>query len=250
MIRLTAHLHSYRLRHSRGGASGTGRLAAALPLRSQRTSFWTNSVYSRLAQRQLQNKDVTVHDGTSRDFLGRYQQRAAQAVQQGEDGLQEIGVGLLEYIADTRNLRCAWDYLAEHGGYAPGPNGLRYDDLEQAEIWDLLRTLSDAITRDTYRPGPSRAIRIPKSSGHGHRTLRLQNIEDRVVQRGIVQIIQPLLDPAFDNDSYGFRPGRDRQHALATADYLTTECGFDVWVSASTIIEGVLIRINEGRMIA
>lgn len=187
-------------------------------------------MYTRLTKRQLRNKDVTVHEGTSRDFLGWHKRLAAQAAQKGEDGLREIGPALLEYITNTRNLRCAWDYLAEHGGYGPGPNRLRYDDFENAEIWELLRALSKAVEAGTYRPGPDRAIRIPKSSGRGHRTLRLQDIQDRVVQRGIVQIIQPLLDPSFDEDSYGYRPRRDRQHALARADVLTTTAGSGVWV--------------------
>jgi len=70
--------------------------------------------------------------------------------------------------------------------------------LPALDFWDLLRALSKAINDGTYRPGPDRTTRIAKSSRRGHRTLRLQNIEDRVVQRGIVQIIQPLLDPGFD----------------------------------------------------
>jgi len=182
----------------------------------------------------------------SRNFVGRYERLAAQAVQEGEHGLQEIGVALLEYIADTRNLRCAWDYLAGVGGETPGLNCLRYKDLDDAEVWDLLRALSIAIRAATYHPGPERAIRIPKASGRGYRTLRLQNIEDRVVQRGIVQIIQPLLDPGFDDDSYGFRPGRDRQHALARADYLTTERGLGIWIVDD--VKDAFDNIPRGRL--
>jgi integrase len=112
------------------------------------------------------------------------------------------------------------DYLRRHGGAAPGPNGKTYDDFTNREVWELLLAISRAIRSGTYRPGPDREVKIPKASGRGHRTLRLQNIEDRVVARAIVQIIQLLLDPGFDEYSYGYRPGLDRRHALATAIHL------------------------------
>ena len=50
---------------------------------------------------------------------------------------------LLSRTADTRNLRMAWDYLASNGGQAPGPDGLHYDDLDDREIWTLLRDSSE-----------------------------------------------------------------------------------------------------------
>ena len=50
------------------------------------------------------------------------------------------------------------------------------------------------------------------------------------MHRGIAQIIQPLFEPEFDDDSFGFRPGRDRRHALARAEQLTTSKGLQYWV--------------------
>jgi len=111
------------------------------------------------------------HEGDHRDFLRRHERAANEAVQKGRVGLEEIGPQLLDRTADTRTLRIAWDHLKQYGGQAPGPNRLTYDSLENSEVWQLVRVLRQAIKADTYRPGPERKVRIPKTSGKGHRTL-------------------------------------------------------------------------------
>jgi retron-type reverse transcriptase len=121
---------------------------------------------------------------------------------------------------DTRNLRVAWDYLAASGGQAPGPDGWSYADLDHHETWALLRQLHRALEGGSYGPGPERRIQIPKTSGRGHRTLRLQNIVDRVVQRAVLQVLEPVLDPRFVDNSFGFRPRRGREQALARVEHL------------------------------
>jgi hypothetical protein len=52
----------------------------------------------------------------------------------------------------------------------------------------------------------------------GTRTLTIHDIEDRCVARGIAQVIQPLFEARFSNESFGFRPGLDRRHALLRAE--------------------------------
>src|ERR1019366_4129 len=68
--------------------------------------------------------------------------------------------------------------------------------------------------------GKSRTVKVRKTSGNGTRQLTLLDLFDRVVQRAAVQILQPLLDPLFLPFSLGFRPNRDREHALARAEAL------------------------------
>jgi ribonuclease HI len=153
-------------------------------------------------------------------MLRRYEKAAAQAVMEGPKGVRKIGPDLCEYATDLRILREAWNFLKMHGGAAPGPNGRTYTDYGNHEVWEMLRAYSESIRKGTYRPGPDRIVPISKGGNRGTRTLRLQDIHDRVVARAIVEIIQPLLDPGFDPYSFGFRPGLDRLHALATAMHL------------------------------
>jgi RNA-directed DNA polymerase len=173
---------------------------------------------------------VDHHAGDNREFLRRCQNVVGQAQSNGQHGHERIALQLYHWITDERNLRAAWDHLSTYGGHSPGPNGLRYADLSDRETWSLMRCLRDAIRSDLYRLGPVRKKRIPKLLGNGYRTLWLQNVEDRVVARAIVQIIQPILDPRFDKASFGFRPGLSRIHALATADAYTTGCGSRCWI--------------------
>jgi RNA-directed DNA polymerase len=144
---------------------------------------------------------------------------------------REFTAALFQRTADTRNLRCSWDHLAKGDGQAPGIDGLRYDDLADHEVWDLIRVVNRAILDDTYRHDKDRKVKIRKSSGKGYRTLSIPTIVDRMVQRGITQMIEPYLDPQFDVNSFGFRPGGDINKALARAEELTIQGDRWVWLT-------------------
>ena len=139
---------------------------------------------------------------------------------------------LMRYVADTRTLRRAFDHLSRKGGQAPGPDGRRYDDFHSTELWDLLKELRKEIRESRYEPGPERTITKSKGPGRGDRILTLQNIEDRVVQRATVEVIQPLLDPLFDSRSFGYRPRRRLTQALATANALAIGEERFIWLTA------------------
>jgi retron-type reverse transcriptase len=134
------------------------------------------------------------HTGHHR-AVERFQQVIREQVDVGRAGLQELAPNLLDLVADIRNLRTSWDYLAKEGGDAPGPNGLTYRALSTGELIEMLQQLQELILAGEYRPGPSRTVKISKLSGNGTRTLTLQDIQDRVVARACVQILQPLLQP-------------------------------------------------------
>jgi group II intron reverse transcriptase/maturase len=189
---------------------------------------------------------VGAHEGTAWDFLRRHERAATKAARQGLGAIREMGPDLLGRLADTRNLWCAWQYLAHHGGAAPGPDGLTYQDLERHEVRETCRTLSRAILEGHYHPGPDRKVQIPKRDGRT-RPLRLQSIVDRVAQRAFVQIIQPLLDPHFDDRSHGYRPHRDRQHALAQADWLAGHGNRYCWVTED--IRDAFEHVPHGRLL-
>ncbi|MEQ9379827.1 MAG: reverse transcriptase domain-containing protein [Pirellulales bacterium] len=142
-------------------------------------------------------------------------------------------------------MKLALEQLQLEGGQSPGPNGLRYDDLDHYLVWDMIRALSDSIRAGTYQPGPTRSVKIPKSSG-GTRTLTLANIEDRVVSKAALMVIQPMLDPTFDACSFGGRPGRDRLNALAEAKYQTETQGRRIWVIED--IQSAFDKVPFGRL--
>ena len=163
---------------------------------------------------------VAAHEGDFRDVLCRHERAAREAARGTRQQRHEFAGCLLDRVADPRNLMCAIDSIVIGGDKAPGPNGLRLEELSRQEQWALARSESDAITSGTYRPGPVRRKQIRKTSGTGFRTLEIPNVEDKVAQKAIVLALQPLIDPIFDNRSFGFRPGLGREQALVEASML------------------------------
>jgi retron-type reverse transcriptase len=153
---------------------------------------------------------------------------------------------LLPRTADTRNLRLAWDHLAAEGGQAPGLDGLRFDQLEEYEVWRLVRTLGVALKDDTYRPGPDRKVAIPKG-GTGTRTLSIPSVVDRLVQRAVVQVLQPYLDRFLGDGCLGYRPGVDINTAVALAERLAVEG--DRWVWLAEDLKNAFDNVPQRRLL-
>ncbi|QJW93130.1 reverse transcriptase domain-containing protein [Frigoriglobus tundricola] len=175
---------------------------------------------------------VIWHRGKYAELLTRHHDDVKRVLPNGLRGLRSLAPYLLERIADASTLRVAWDDLARRGGPAPGPNGRCYTDYSSAEVWGLCRCLAQALRAGKYGPGPEQLAWIEKSSGNGTRPLVLQNIQDRVVQRGIYLILNRLLDSLFGSHSLGFRENRGPLHALALAEHLTCVQKRFVWLTA------------------
>ena len=170
------------------------------------------------------------HRGTCRDFLRRHEREAIEAARGTATAKKTFVAKLLPRAADSRNLRTAWGYLAAEGGQAPGLDGLRFD-LEDHEVWQLVRTLGTSLKDDTYRPGEDRRVAIPKSNGVGTRVLSIPSVIDRLVQRAVVQVLQPYLDCFLGDGCLGFRPGLGINEAVALAERLAVGEGRWAWLA-------------------
>lgn len=95
---------------------------------------------------------------------------------------------------------------------APGVDGQTGKEY-QANLEDNLQDLDRRIRSGTYRPPPVRGVEIPKADGKT-RPLGIPTYEDKVFQRAVVMLLEPLYEPEFHPDSYGFRPGRSAHDAL------------------------------------
>jgi RNA-directed DNA polymerase len=95
---------------------------------------------------------------------------------------------------------------------APGVDGLTWQDYE-ADLEPRLRVLHDRVHRGAYRALPSRRRYIPKADGRA-RPLAIAALEDKIVQRATVAVLNAIYEEDFLGFSYGFRPRRSQHDAL------------------------------------
>ena len=231
-------------------AAGPEHIVPALFLNSLWTIV-TMSLSERYTISQIRKppppQSVRYHEGDRYDFLDRHLNYCARVkYDHTKSALREFAHQLFKIATDERMLRIAMDHLEERGGDSPGPDGLKLLDMDDRDKWDECRALRDDIREGTYRPGPERVVMIDKASGNGKRPLTLQNVTDRVVQRAVLETIQPLLDPLFVDGSYGFRPRVSRFHALAHAEKFFAS-GHCVWVCED--IRDAFLNVPIGRLV-
>jgi RNA-directed DNA polymerase len=108
--------------------------------------------------------------------------------------------------------RLRWAYWAISPKAAPGVDGVMWDAYGQ-ELEVRLRDLHERVQQGRYRARPSRRAYIPKADGR-LRPLGIAALEDKIVQRAVVEVLNAIYEADFRGFSYGFRPGRSPHHAL------------------------------------
>jgi group II intron reverse transcriptase/maturase len=103
-------------------------------------------------------------------------------------------------------------YYALKRQAAPGVDGVRWAEYEDG-LEDRIQDLHGRVHRGAYRAQPSRRIYIPKADGR-QRPIGIAALEDKIVQQGVVTILNQIYEEDFRGFSYGFRPGRDPHQAL------------------------------------
>lgn len=121
---------------------------------------------------------------------------------------------LMERVASLANLEEAVRRVRRNKG-AAGADGMSTRELRGwfASHW---RELQSQLLQGTYRPSEVLGVEIPKPGG-GMRQLGIPTVLDRVVQQAVLQVLEPLLDPTFSTNSFGFRPKRSAHQALEKA---------------------------------
>jgi len=103
-------------------------------------------------------------------------------------------------------------FLALKRRAAPGVDGVRWSDYDAA-LEDNLQNLHARVHRGAYRALPVRRRFIPKPDGK-QRPLGITTLEDKIVQRAVVMVLNAIYEEEFLGFSYGFRPGRSQHDAL------------------------------------
>jgi group II intron reverse transcriptase/maturase len=116
---------------------------------------------------------------------------------------------LLHHVGIDR-LRTAFRALKKDA--APGVDGMTWEQYAE-HLEDNLRDLHRRLHQGAYRAKPSRRAYIPKTDGR-QRPLGIASLEDKVVQRAVVEVLNAIYETDFLGFSYGFRPGRSQHNAL------------------------------------
>jgi RNA-directed DNA polymerase len=121
----------------------------------------------------------------------------------------------MEEALCRENVVAAYKRVVRNGG-AAGVDGMTVEELMPycREHWVHIR---EELVSGRYQPQPVRRVEIPKPSGKGRRMLGIPTVLDRLIQQCLLQVLQPIFDPTFSDDSYGFRPGRSAQQAVLRA---------------------------------
>ena len=124
--------------------------------------------------------------------------------------LGPVSENLMEQIVDERNMERAWKKVKANRG-APGPDGVTLDEFFRTfrDQWPIVR---QQLLDGTYEPDPARRKSIPKPDG-SERLLGIPNVQERLLQQAILQVLTPIFDPEFSDSSFGFRPNRSAGQA-------------------------------------
>jgi len=168
---------------------------------------------------------------------------------------------LYNLVCDLRVLTMAWERVA-------GNRGARTAGIDQASVaWiesrygvqTFLHEVRDRLRSRTFVPTPVRQVMIPKASGK-LRALGIPTVTDRVVQAALKIVLEPIFEADFQSVSYGFRPNRRAQDAIAEIHHFTTksyewvleadiEACFDN-IDHAALMDRVRRRIGDKRVLA
>jgi retron-type reverse transcriptase len=122
-----------------------------------------------------------------------------------------VFTSLYYHVTDVDNLRACYQLL--DGSKAVGVDGVTKEQYGE-NLEDNLQALSDRLKRMGYRPRPKRRSYIPKAGSEKGRPLGISCFEDKIVELSIKRVLEPIYEEFFEDNSYGYRPGRSQHQCL------------------------------------
>src|SRR5471032_2256150 len=120
---------------------------------------------------------------------------------------------LIDKVYQRKNLEMAWEMVKANRG-SGGVDGQSLEGFA-AQLDQQLDRLHRELKGDTYQPQPVRQVQIPKAGKPGEfRTLGIPSIYDRVCQQALLNRLEPIFEPIFDDANFGYRRGRSTHGAL------------------------------------
>lgn len=150
---------------------------------------------------------------------------------------------IFEEICSISRLEESFALVLKNKG-AAGVDGVTVQEFE-LNLARELTELQKELTEWSYSPQAVRRVEIPKADG-SKRRLGIPSVRDRVVQGSIKAVLEQIFDPEFSPSSYGFRPNKGQQQAIAAAQKIV-ESGKEYVVDID--LEKFFDRVNHDRLI-
>jgi RNA-directed DNA polymerase len=151
---------------------------------------------------------------------------------------------LFKEICALETLKASFRTVRRNKG-APGIDGITTQEYEE-NLEENLKQLKMEIESWTYKPTPVKRVEIPKPGGKGSRLLGIPIVKDRILHMAIKMVLEPILDPTFSRNSFGFRPNRNQQQAVQQAQQIV-QSGKEYVVDID--LSKFFDRINHDRLI-
>ena len=150
---------------------------------------------------------------------------------------------LLEEILNPNNMNKAYKKVVANKGVA-GVDGITVEE-ELKYLKENGDRIKNQIRKRTYKPKPVKRVQIPKENGK-MRNLGIPTVTDRIIQQAIFQVISPIFEKQFNDNSFGFRPGRSCEQAVVRVlEYLNE--GYE-WI-VDIDLEKFFDTVNQDKLI-
>ena len=161
----------------------------------------------------------------------------------------EVFNGLMELVLSPDNIMLAYRNIKTNtGSYTAGTDKQNIGDIGRLPPAEVIGKVRKIVTGSEhgYRPKPVRRKDIPKPNGKT-RPLGIPCIWDRLVQQCIKQILEPICEAKFSNNSYGFRPNRSVEHAISRTYSLLQRAHLHYVLEFD--IKGFFDNVNHSKLI-
>ena len=146
----------------------------------------------------------------------------------------------LMHLLDEQYLIECFKQLKKHK--APGIDNRTLESYSHKEMRQAIHNLAEDLKAGRYRPQPVRRTYVPKLNGK-QRPLGIPTVMDKILQRAVANILEPLFEPLFQDHSYGFRPKRSAHDAVKALNHMVMQEKVNWIIDAD--IKGFFDHVNH-----
>jgi RNA-directed DNA polymerase len=153
---------------------------------------------------------------------------------------------LMQYISSKKNILLAYRNIKNNkGSTTVGTDNLEISYFKEMGTEEFVERIQNKVAN--YMPKSVRRVEIPKHKGSVEtRPLGIPCIEDRIIQQCIKQVLEPICEAKFHKHSYGFRPNRSTDHAIARSMFLMNKNNLHYVVDID--IKGFFDNVNHSKL--